>query len=193
MALTGCISASTSPTPRFYMLHAVDAKQTTNVFKAVSNTVIGISPVKIPEYQNRPQIVTQDKNRMITIAQYDRWGEDLDIALTRILMENIAVMLPNAIVERYPGNLAVPLNYQVMANVLQLESRLDQDLFLSAQWSIIDPAKNKTVVVKKSEFRQPVKPHDYSGLAEALSAVCASWSAEISASLAELVNQPQVK
>lgn len=187
----GCLSVSNSPTPRFYMLPAVDGKLTNQTFKIASNVIIGVSPVKIPEYLNRPQIVTQDKDRLLTFAQFDRWGEPLDMALTRLTMKNLSIMLPQATIERFPGNPAVPVKYQVNMDVLQLESRLDQDLVFAAQWSIIDAPKKKMMLIKKSEFRPPINPPAYSGLAKALGAANAALSAEIAAALAALASQPE--
>lgn len=193
LASGGCLSVSNSPTPRFYMLHADAGKQAGQKINIASNVIIGVSPVKIPDYQNRPQIVTQDKNRMLAIAQFDRWGESLESALTRLIMENLALMLPQATIEKFPGDQAVPVKYRVLTDVLQLESRLDQDLLFTAQWSVLDAQKDKMMLIKKSELRQPIDPHDYSGLAEALSAACAALSAEIAESLASLANQPETK
>lgn len=191
--LGGCLSVSNSPAPRFYMLHAVAEKQASRKFNIASGIIIGVNPVKIPEYQNRPQIVTQDKNRMLTFAQFDRWGESLDFALTSLMMENLSIRLPQATIEMFPGNLAVPAKYQVIIDVVRLESRLDNDLSFTAQWSIIDAQKKKMMLIKRSEFRQPINPHDYSGLVEALSAACASLSDEIAESLSSLANQPETK
>lgn len=193
LASGGCMSVSNSPAPRFYMLHAVDEKQAGRKFDIAPGMIIGVNPVKIPGYQNRPQIVTQDKNKMLTFAQFDRWGESLNSALTRLMMENLSIMLPQATIELFPGNLAVPVKYQVVTDVLQLESQLDKDLFFVAQWSVIDVQKKKMVLIKKSEFRQPIDPHDYAGLVEALSAASASLSGEIAAALAALANQPETK
>lgn len=193
LALAGCMSIGSSPTPRFYTLHAVAKAESGQKINLATNVIIGISPVKIPEYQDRPQIVTRDKKGMLTFAQFDRWGEPLDAALTRLMIENISIMLPPATVETFPCDPAVPVKYQVIADVLQLESRLDQDLVFTAQWTIINVQEKKMMVTKKSEFRQPINPRNYAGLTEALSAACASLSAEIAASLAALVNPPEIK
>jgi uncharacterized lipoprotein YmbA len=74
LALIGCMSVPNSPTPRFYMLQAVNENQVSKKTNIASDVVIGVGPVKIPEYQDRPQIVTQDKEEMLKFAQFDRWG-----------------------------------------------------------------------------------------------------------------------
>ena len=190
LILSGCVSVPNSPSPRFYMLQAVDGNQVSKKTNIASDVVIGVGPVKIPGYQDRPQIVTQDKEKMLKFAQFDRWGEALDLGMARLIGENLAVMLPEAKVTLYPWNSSIPVKYQVVVEIVQLDSELDKDLFLVAQWMIIDAQNSKTVIIKRSEFRQPVIPKNYSGLAKTLSLACSSLSSEIAESLAMLETHP---
>jgi len=186
LVLSGCVSVSNSPTPRFYMLQAADGNQVSKKTNIASDVVIGVGPVKIPEYQDRPQIVTQDKEKMLKFAQFDRWGEPLDFGMTRLIEENLAVRLPEAKFTLYPWNSSVPVKYQVVIEIIQLDSNLDKDLFVVAQWLVIDVQNAKTVIIKRSEFRQPIVPQNYSGLAKTLSMACASLSGEIAEAIATL-------
>ena len=179
LILNGCITAPDTPTPRFYRLQAVDNIQVSAGSKLTSNVIIGVGPVGIPEYQNRPQIVTQNENKMLTIAQFDRWGEPLDLALARLVSDNLTVLLEGVTIKIYPWNLAIPVKYQLVLDLVKLESQLDKDLFFAAQWSIIDAQANKMILMKKSEFQLPINPHNYSGLVKTLSQAAASLSREI--------------
>jgi len=187
LALGGCIAISNSPSPRFYALQAMDQSYAGEKFNIPSSVIIGIGPVKVPEYQNRPQIVTQDTNNLITFAQFDRWGEPLDLALLRLVSANLSVMLPGATLEPSPWNLDIPVKYQVIMDVVRLESRLDKDISFTAQWSVIDLENKKMVFTKRSEFSKPIEPHDYSGLAKTLGMECASLSGEIAKTLSSLI------
>jgi len=77
----------------------------------------------------------------------------------------------------------------VLIDVVRLESRLEKDIFMTVQWSVIDLENKKMMFMKRSEFNKPIDPHDYSGLAKALSMECASLSAEIAKSLSSLTAQ----
>jgi hypothetical protein len=76
---------------------------------------------------------------------------------------------------------------------VQLDSELDKDLFLVVQWLVLDAQNTKTMFIKRSEFRQPIIPQNYSGLAKTLSTACASLSSEIAAVLATLEVNPETK
>ena len=190
---SGCLSLSSSPAPRFYMLKAMDKQQISAKFDIAPGVIVAVGPVDIPEYQDRPQIVTMDKEGMLKFAQFDRWGESLDSALARLITDNLTVMLPAASLQMFPCNFAIPLTYHVIVDVIQLDSRLDKDVFFVCQWSIIDVKNKQMLLTKRSEFRQLVNPHNYLGLTNALSASCASLSSEIAATLAELSKQSKVK
>lgn len=186
----GCISAPNTPNPRFYTLGAVGKNQAEQKFNIAPNTIIGVGPVRIPEYLNRPQIVTKDKEGMLTFAQFDRWGESLDFALARLISANLMVMLERVNMEVYPWNIAVPVKYQVLVDVVQLESELDKDLVFAVQWSILDAQNSKMMLTKRFEFSKPIDPHNYSGLVKTLSTACASLSSEIAEAVATLAKEP---
>lgn len=193
LALSGCISVPNSPTPRFYVLQAVYENQVNKKINIASDVLIGVGPVKIPEYQDRPQIVTQDKEKMLKFAQFDRWGESLDLGVARLIEEDLTVMLPGAKFTLYPWNSTIAVKYQVVVEIVKLDSELDKDLFLVAQWLVIDAENSKTMIIKRSEFRQTIIPQNYSGLAKTLSTACASLSSEIAEALGTLETHPKTK
>ena len=186
LALSGCISMSNSPTPRFYVLQTVQEGQVNKKINIASDILVGVKPVKVPEYQDRPQIVTQGKNQLLKFAQFDRWGESLASGTTRLIREDLAIILPEAKLISYPWEPSVPVKYQVIVEIVELDSALDKDMFLVAQWQVVDAQNMKTLIIKRSEFRQPIMPQDYAGLVKTLSTVCASLSGEIAQALAGL-------
>ena len=182
----GCLSVSNSPVPKFYTLHSTDSFKEIKKSDIDSKIIIGIGPIDIPEYQNRPQIVTQDKDGMLKVAQFERWGESLDSGLGRLILENLTLLLPQAQFQIFPCDFSIPLNYQVLVSVVRLESQLDKDIFLAAQWTIIDFKTKKMLLTKRFQVRQAIDPHTYFGLTQALSRICSLLSSEIAENLAKL-------
>ena len=84
----------------------------------------------------------------------------------------------------------MPVKYQVVMEIVQLDSELDKDLFLAAQWLVIDAQDANTVIIKNSEFRQAITPQNYAGLAKTLSMACVSLSSDIAEELATLETKP---
>ena len=180
---SGCLSIPNSPAPRFHTLRSIDSVAESKKFNLASKLIIGIGPVGVPEYQNRPQIVTRDKDGLLNFAQFERWGEALDSSLARLILENLTVMIPQAEFQMFPCDFSIPLDYQVIVSLVQLESQLDKEIFFAAQWTIIDSRAKKMLSTKRFQIRQEIDPHTYVGLAQALSQAVISLSAEIGENL----------
>jgi len=187
--LSGCISAGSSLDPRFYMLKQLKQDEVAQKFDIPSGIITVIGPVGIPQYLDCPQMITQNGQGMINIAQFDRWGESLDVGIARLIIEDLNLMLPGGTFEMFPCNFAIPLNYQVIVGILQLEGNLKKDFLLVAQWSIIDANTRKMLFTKRSDLIEPINPGNYSGLADALSKAVAALSTEIAQNLSILANQ----
>jgi len=185
--LNGCISVGQSPEPRLYMLKQVSDSDISQEFSMPANIITVIGPVEIPQYLDRPQMVTQE-NGMMNVAQFDRWGESLDTAISRLIIEDLGLMVKNGTFEMFPCSYAIPVKYQVIISIQQLESDFKKGISFVAQWSIIDAVSKKMLFTKKSGLEQPISPRNYSGLAQALGKVVASLSSEIAQNLSELVN-----
>jgi uncharacterized lipoprotein YmbA len=191
---SGCLSVASSPVPRFYTLRSTDnLANNASKFNIDPGLIIGVGPVEIPVYQNRPQIVTRNKDGMLTFAQFERWGEALDSGLERLILENLAAMLPQAEFQIFPCNFDIPLDYQVIISVIRLESQLDAEMFLSVQWTLVDSKTKEMLLTKRSQIRQAINPHTYSGLAQTLSKVCSLLSIEIAEKLSELSVKSKAK
>lgn len=179
----GCVSISKSPPARFYALQALAPS---GAARPIELPPVGVGPVRVPEYLNRPQIVTQGPDHRLVFAEFDRWGEPLDAALARTVSANLSTLLPKTAIVAHPWNQAVPVKIQVTMDIIRLDSRLDGELCLAVQWSIIETAGRKLLRLKTSEYRRPVEGGNYAGVAAALSGVCAELSAEIAATVSEL-------
>ena len=187
---SGCMPVTSSPTPRFYMLQAVGRDEVREDINMSLNLLVGIGPVKIPAYQDRPQMVTRDKEKMVKFAPFDRWGESLESGMARLIREDLTAMLPASKFLLYPLDQTSAVQYQVTVEIVQLDSELDKDLFLVAQWQVIDTQNMKTILIKRSALLRPITPQNYAGLAETLSMSCAALSREIAQALAELNARP---
>lgn len=186
LTLAGCLSlpnSPMSPTPRFYMLSAISDAQVIKKINIKPGLIIGVGPVKIPEYLDRPQMVTKDSLGILKFDEFNRWGESLDLGIARVMREDLTLMLPGAKLTLYPYNPAMAVKYQVNLELVQLDSALDGDMLLVVQWVVVDVQNLKIMTIKRSEFRAPIIPPNDSGLAKTLSTMSASLSSQIAQTL----------
>jgi uncharacterized lipoprotein YmbA len=188
LLLGGCISVPTSPTARFYTLQPIKEIGGIELAGAgnLSNLVLGVGPVSLPEYLNRPQIVTRRPDNTVEFAQFDRWAEPLDAGVARLIAKNFSVLLPTVNVEIFPWNSVIPVKYQVIMEVIQLDCKLDSEAILLLQWSVVDAKEKSILLAKRSEYRKPIEGKNYYSLVQTVSSILDSTSREIAQALAQL-------
>jgi uncharacterized lipoprotein YmbA len=109
--------------------------------------------------------------------------------MARVIARNLSIVLPKINTEVFPWNSAIPVRYQVIMEVIQLDCRLYGEAVLCMQWSILDAREKKVLLSKRSEYRKTAGTGNYAGLAVAISAICESLSRDIAQTLRELGKQ----
>ena len=176
--LLGC-GCSTTPS-RFYVLSAIPQAETSSTTIAPQQgPTIGVGPVTLPRYLDRPQIVTRSGPYELNLADFDRWAEALDTNVTRVLAENLVPSLPAMRVVAYPWSRATPIDYQVMVEVTQFLSQLGGESVLVADWTLFKGEGQQVLLNGKSRLSAPVAGQDYASMVAAMSQTLADLSREV--------------
>ena len=61
------------------MLSTINETQVSKKINITPGVIIGVGPVKFPEYLDRPQMVTKNKEGILKFDEFNRWGESLDL------------------------------------------------------------------------------------------------------------------
>ena len=180
----GCMSLEPKPDPsRFFSLTSIPRTAQRAQDAAGTNALaVGIGPIKFPGYLDRQQIVTRVSPNRLAVAENDRWAEPLEENFSRILSQNLAILLQTDKMVAYPWERNQQPTYQVRVEVLRFEPNAEQPVELWARWSIIDSTK-KTVSVKDSYLSQSARDRSSEAAVAALSEVLANFSQEVAASI----------
>ncbi|QCQ21698.1 membrane integrity-associated transporter subunit PqiC [Desulfoglaeba alkanexedens ALDC] len=178
--LCGCIWA-VSPPARHYVLESSQALRAAQSHGAgFGKLVLGVGPVEIPSYLDRPQIVTRPAPAVAELAEFDRWAEPLREALPRVLAENLSMLLGTDNVYLYPWKRSIPIDVQVTAQVIRFEGTCGGEVDLVARWSIRN-AKEQQAVVPWNHFeaKESCKGSSAQDYVTALSRLVERLAAEI--------------
>ena len=188
LLLAGCLSVPYSQSSRFYTFQPINETNSSELAGSANldGAILGIGPVTLPEYLNRPQMVTRNADNTMEFAQFDRWAEPLDTGMSRIIAKDISLLLPKVNVELFPWNSVMPIKYQVLIKVLQLDCRLGAQAELVSQWSVIDVKNKKVLLTKRSSYKKPVLGKNYPAVVQAVSSICDSLSRDIAQDLMQL-------
>jgi hypothetical protein len=181
LLLVGC--ASNAPS-RYYVLSPLTGEG--KVTPEESCVSVGMGPIKLPEYVNRPQIVTHTAPNEITLSYFDLWAEPLTDSVPRTLAENISRLICTREVSLYPWKPSRAPDYRVEVEVLHMDGTLGSTVSLEAWWNISSAGEKKLRVIQRSSYSEPVAGQDYDALVRAHSRALAALSRDIAAALKEL-------
>ncbi len=192
MILTGCASG---PSSKFYQLTALQGGAPVTHDMSPSNSlVIAIGPVRVPDYLDRPQIVTRSGKNELKLAQFDRWAGSLESDVSRVLAENISSLLPAdrfSVVRWTPYRASeLPAAYRVEVLVDHFEGKLGDSVLLQGQWRIF--AKDGRLLLEKgSRIREQMGGSSYDQLVDTMSTALERLSRDIYAGIMSVIRKEQ--
>src|SRR5690348_1596485 len=91
LLLTAC-AGSSAPTQFYTLATTIEAgAPKTPAGKKLS---IGVGPVTIADYLDRPQIIVRDSAYKVTLSTFDQWAGPLDTGLPTVLVGDLAALMP---------------------------------------------------------------------------------------------------
>jgi uncharacterized protein len=191
VGLGGCAGSAPS---RFYVLSAVSTSQAPQpLLGELREVAIGVGPVELPSYLDRPQMATRAGPYELEFAEFHQWAEPLATNVTRVLSENLSHLLGTDRLAMYPWPRSTPVAYQVRVQMTYFEGTLGEQSRLIAQWQIIEVEAQQEVRRQTSQFQPAVEVADYGSLAAALSQGLGALSQDIAAALRGLPLQPAAR
>ncbi len=176
----GC--AVTEPS-RFYTLHSLSNSGAEQPLATGRGLAIGITPIKLPEFLDRPQIVTRISQNQLRLANFDRWAEPLADNFARILAENLSILLSTDRIAVFPWTKSPPIDFQVAVDVTQFEGKLGGSVSLIARWIIFGEQDKKALLIRKSTISEPTDAQGYEALVSAQGRALARLSQKIAAAI----------
>lgn len=181
----GCLGGGNAPT-RLYVLAPVETPALpASGALSVGALSVGIGPVHVAGYLDRPQIVTRPNADRIDVGDFDQWGEPLRDGISRVLAEDLARQMPSARIAVFPLRGLESFRYRAVVHVLRLDGPAGGDLVLEARWYVLDTA-GKEVALKTTRLAEPTGGAGYSAIVSAISRALAALSREIAQVLTAL-------
>ncbi len=177
----GCAHTELS---RFYVLNALPASAIHK--EARDDVVLGIGPIAMPEYLDRPQILTRTEGNELDYTEFHQWAEPLKDNFSRVLGENLSVLVPTNRIFLFPWRRASKVNHKVAADVIQFEGALGGTSTLAVRWTLyrIDGNVKETVLaMKKSVYQAQAAGADYNATVSALNETLEAFSREVALTL----------
>ncbi|QTA81951.1 ABC-type transport auxiliary lipoprotein component domain-containing protein [Desulfonema limicola] len=173
-----CSCSRTQPS-RFYILNSISESDIHLSSPKNTGLIVGIGPVDIPDYLQRPNIVTRTRKNSLMLAEYDKWAGSLKHDIPLILAENLSIALNTDHVFIYPWKTMLPVKYQVKIEIIRFDAEPEKQASLTARWLILGQDGQKPVKMKKSTISLPVIKKGYEAIVAAQSQALGVLSLEI--------------
>jgi uncharacterized protein len=144
---------------------------------------LGVGPVKLPAYLDRPEVVTRSSPNALQVAEFDRWGEPLEDNFKRVLALNLGVLADTDRVSIYPWPRSASVDCQVTVEVDRFDAAADSQVVLMARWQVLGGEEGRVVRSGRTVVTEPAVTSNYEALASAMSGAMATLSREIATAI----------
>ncbi|HXY54742.1 MAG TPA: PqiC family protein [Nitrospirota bacterium] len=188
VALSGCFG--TSPPSHFYALSSLRGPEPIpHTTSTGLGTIVAVGPLSIPDYLNRPEIITRSGRNEMRVNEFQRWAGALDGNLLRTVIDDLSMLLPPdrfSVIQWLPSVQGdVPITYRVMVDIVRFDATPGGTVFLEADWTI--RGKDKAIALaKKSSISGTAGGAEFTDLVAAMSKAVEDLSREIAAGMTSL-------
>ena len=179
----GCVPGSTGPSRYFVLSPMPGQKAEAQSFTGEGRVSVGIGPLDLPGYLDRPQIVTQVSENRLNLGEFDIWAESLQDNFIRVLTENLSALLVSEPVVIFPFKDAFRPYFQVKIDVMRMDGTLGGDAVLTANWAIFREGRTEMLVAKRSTYKEAADGESYEPLVAAQSRAVMALSRDIAAEI----------
>jgi uncharacterized lipoprotein YmbA len=173
----GCVGAGTVQPTRLYLLEPLPRP----LAAGAAGPTVGVGPVTLPDYADRPQLVTRSAPNELELAPFARWGAPVAEQVAGVLAENLAALLGGDQVRVRSWRVPEELAYRVTVAVERFESDRAGNAVVWARWSVLRRGGAEAVANRRSDIAEPAQGSDDASRAAAYSRALQTLSREIAA------------
>lgn len=178
--LSGC--GAVSEPSKFYLLNSLSPSDDA-IVKVPLNLAIGIGPVDIPEYVDRPQIVTRVSANELNLDEFHKWAEPLKKNIPQVLADNVSVLMKTDHVASYPWKRTTQIDYQVTVDITRMDTAPDGEAHLIARWQIFGEDTRTVLDTQTSHFTASLQGTGYAAVVSAINQTISDLSRSIGKSI----------
>jgi uncharacterized lipoprotein YmbA len=178
-ALLTSFACSILPRPeqtRFYVLsvvpHTVDPP-------AAARPRVGLGPITLPTYLDRPQLVTRMRSSELFLSETERWAEPLEDGFARVLREDLEGVLGPHSVVLHPWPVDAPPALALSVDVERFERLAGQTVALWARWTLRDETTGRVLATGERWFTEGPKDESTEAAVLALSRTIGALAVEL--------------
>jgi len=189
LIVDGCalMGKGTQQPTKSYVLNSLYSEESKpQPVKDLHDVGILVGPLRMALYLDRSDIVIRDSQNHIKLAEFATWAGPLHENFSRVLAENLSVLLSTDRVGIFPGTQAQVFDYNVTVDVNQFDGIPGGKTHLRARWVILDKTRKKVLFEKHSMLSQSAEDDSIEAMVASQSRTVADLSREIAEAITAL-------
>ncbi len=189
--MAGCtfIGGTQQPTKNYVLNSLYSEKIEVQAVADLHDIGILVGPIRMALYLDRADIVIRDSQNQIRLAEFSQWAGPLQENFSRVLSENLSVLLATDRVGIFPGTRAMSFDFNVTVNVTRFDGMPGEKADLRARWGILDKTRKEMLFENHSVLSQPTENDSMEALIAAESRTLADLSREIAEAIKTLAEK----
>lgn len=184
LVLSAC---TTTPVTNFYTLN--DRGPVDGALR--SELVLALGPIELPQYLDRPQIVTRMEGNRLNVDEFNRWGGSLEEEIARVLAQHIGRSLGTQHIYSYPSRVVADSDYRLALDIRGFDGMLGGEVRLEVAWTLVADYSGEIVQTSQASYRSELAaPGDYEAYVAALSDTLTQLGQDLATLLAGLPPAP---
>lgn len=178
LSLAGC---STSRPTQFYVLTPLSdvSDDAGELASGEHGPVVGVNRVKLPEYLNRPQIMTRTSHNALALAEFHQWGGSLQENFSSVLAANLSMLIPTDHIAVLPAKMTTRRDFEVRVDVIRFDRDSVGQVILNVRWHLVAGDANTTLAARTSRYRESAEGEGFEATVAAMNRALNKLSQEI--------------
>ena len=145
---SGCMSGGNIAT-KFYILNPMDSSHSLTTAPGQNDLLyVEIRSFSLPQYLERPQIVTRTNENSLRFEEFHHWGGNFRKNIMRVLGINLSQILHTPNIGIVPRIFPPPPDFRIDVTVTRFERWADNTVYFSAQWRLLCGKANKVLTTQ---------------------------------------------
>ena len=160
--LSGCIGTNPVTPTQFYLLTPAQYETSLIIKKDHSDPLsqkrisLELASLHLPQYLEKPQIVTRSSQNRLEMAEYHQWGGNLRKNMIRVIAQNMSQLLATPNVAMAPFRPPTPPDFRIEVEVMRFEPDERGQVHFSAQWRLLSGREGNPLVTRMLDLESLV-------------------------------------
>jgi uncharacterized protein len=150
---------------------------------------IGLGPVQLPEYLNRPEMVIRTSPNGFELSETDRWAEPLSDNFRHVLANDLSNLLGTINITQFPWYPGTRLDYVVHVQLQRFEAGRNQTAEFIARWELRRPQSDQLLAARDFHLSRPMTSFSGDAAAAALSDEVGELAKQIASAIVQAEQQ----